>query len=62
MLMQLGVLSSKGLPVAGIDTARKLKGEPIPSNALIPTFTFCRLCLHVVADVAHPQHRSADLG
>jgi len=35
MLLQLGVLSSDGLPIAGIDTARKLKGEPIPSNALI---------------------------
>jgi len=35
MLMQLGVLDPKGLPVAGIDTARKLKGEPVPSNALM---------------------------
>ncbi len=38
MLMQLGVLSSKGLPVAGIDTARKLKGEPVPPNALMRTW------------------------
>jgi carboxymethylenebutenolidase len=38
MLAQLGVLDSDGLPVAGIDTARKLKGEPIPSNALMPTW------------------------
>jgi carboxymethylenebutenolidase len=38
MLAQLGVLDPTGLPVAGIDTARKLKGEPIPSNRLMPTW------------------------
>jgi carboxymethylenebutenolidase len=38
MLVQLGVLDSRGLPVAGIETANKLKGEPIPSNALMPTW------------------------
>lgn len=35
MLAQLGVLDPNGLPIAGIDTARKLKGEPVPSNALM---------------------------
>ncbi len=35
MLAQLGVLDPKGLPVAGIDTARKLKGESVPSNAML---------------------------
>jgi carboxymethylenebutenolidase len=38
MLAQLGVLDPTGLPVAGIDTARKLKGEPIPSNRLMQTW------------------------
>src|SRR5258708_5941810 len=38
MLVQLGVLEPKGLPVSGIETAAKLKGEPIPSNALMPTW------------------------
>ncbi len=38
MLAQLGVLDPTGLPVGGIDTARKLKGEPIPSNRLMPSW------------------------
>jgi hypothetical protein len=35
MLLQLEVISSDGLPIAGIASARKLKGEPIPTNTLI---------------------------
>ena len=35
MLAQLGVLDPQGLPIAGIETAKKLKGEPIPSNKLM---------------------------
>jgi carboxymethylenebutenolidase len=35
MLVQLGILDPRGLPVAGIETARKLKGENILSNQLI---------------------------
>ncbi len=38
LLVQLGVLDPAGLPTAGIDTARKHKGEPIPSNQLMPTW------------------------
>jgi len=35
LLLQLGVLDSKGLPVVGAETAGKLRGEKIPSNGLI---------------------------
>jgi len=38
MLAQLGVLDPTGLPIAGIETAKKLKGEPIPTNTLMPTW------------------------
>jgi carboxymethylenebutenolidase len=38
MLVQLGVLDPSRLPTAGIDTARKHKGEPIASNQLMPTW------------------------
>ena len=38
MLVQLGVLDSSRLPTAGIDTARKHKGEPVASNQLMPTW------------------------
>ncbi|MGC2760034.1 MAG: dienelactone hydrolase family protein [Candidatus Binatus sp.] len=38
MLAQLGVLDPEGLPIAGIESARKAKGEPIPSNAMMPTW------------------------
>ncbi|MGO9454190.1 MAG: dienelactone hydrolase family protein [Candidatus Binataceae bacterium] len=37
-LVQLGVLEPKGLPVAGFESARKLKGEAVPSNELMPTW------------------------
>ena len=38
MLAQLGVLDPKGLPIAGIESARKARGEQVPSNAMMPTW------------------------
>jgi carboxymethylenebutenolidase len=38
MLAQLGVLDPKGLPIAGIESAKKARGEAIPSNAMMPTW------------------------
>ncbi|MGH7924889.1 MAG: dienelactone hydrolase family protein [Candidatus Binatus sp.] len=38
MLAQMGVLEPKGLPIAGIESARKARGEPVPSNAMMPTW------------------------
>jgi carboxymethylenebutenolidase len=35
VLVQIGVLDPKGLPVAGIDTAKKMVNESLPSNALM---------------------------
>lgn len=35
VLVQIGLLDPKGLPVAGIDTARKLLDESLPSNTLM---------------------------
>ncbi|MEW6099440.1 MAG: dienelactone hydrolase family protein [Pseudomonadota bacterium] len=35
VLVQIGVLDPKGLPVAGIETARKLLDESLPSNTLM---------------------------
>ena len=35
VLVQIGKLDPKGLPVAGIETANKLKDEKLPSNALM---------------------------
>jgi carboxymethylenebutenolidase len=35
VLVQVGVLDPAGLPVAGIDTAKKLLDETLPSNALM---------------------------
>ncbi len=35
VLVQIGVLDPKGLPVAGIETARKLLDENLPSNTLM---------------------------
>jgi carboxymethylenebutenolidase len=37
-LVQVGKLDPAGLPVAGLETARKIKGEQIPSNQLMPTW------------------------
>ncbi len=36
VLVQLGLLDPKGLPVAGIETARKVLDESLPSNTLMP--------------------------
>ena len=38
MLAQLGVIDKKGLPVAGIEAAQKVKGEKIPSNQMMPSW------------------------
>ncbi|HEY6395498.1 MAG TPA: dienelactone hydrolase family protein [Candidatus Binataceae bacterium] len=38
LLAQVGLLDTKKLPVAGIETAKKLKGEDIPSNQMMPTW------------------------
>jgi carboxymethylenebutenolidase len=35
VLVQIGLLDSKGLPVAGIETAKKLLDETLPSNTLM---------------------------
>ncbi|GAB5097719.1 dienelactone hydrolase family protein [Caballeronia sp. HLA56] len=35
VLVQLGVLNAEGLPVAGIDTAKKMLDESLPSNELM---------------------------
>jgi carboxymethylenebutenolidase len=35
VLVQIGKLEPKGLPVAGIETARKLKDKTLPSNTLM---------------------------
>lgn len=37
-LVQIGVLKPDGLPVAGIETAKKLLDEHLPSNTLMPTW------------------------
>jgi carboxymethylenebutenolidase len=36
VLVQIGLLDPKGLPVAGVETARKLLDETLPSNTLMP--------------------------
>jgi carboxymethylenebutenolidase len=36
--VQIGKLDPTGLPVAGLETARKIKGEQIPSNQLMPSW------------------------
>lgn len=38
VLVQIGLLEPTGLPVAGIDTARKLLDENLPSNTLMPNW------------------------
>jgi carboxymethylenebutenolidase len=35
VLVQVGLLAPKGLPVAGIESARKLLDETVPSNGLM---------------------------
>lgn len=36
VLVQIGLLDPKGLPVAGVETAKKVMDKTIPSNELIP--------------------------
>jgi len=38
VLVQIGKLDPSGLPVAGIETAKKLVDENLPSNALMHTW------------------------
>ena len=38
MLAEFGVLDANGLPIAGIESARKARGEVVPSNAMMPTW------------------------
>lgn len=38
VLVQVGLLDTRGLPVAGVDTARKLIDEALPSNTLMPNW------------------------
>lgn len=35
VLVQIGLLDAKLLPVAGVEAARKLLGETLPSNTLM---------------------------
>jgi len=37
--VQIGLLDPKGLPVAGVETARKLLDENQPSNTLMAAWT-----------------------
>src|SRR6516162_9922321 len=43
VLVQIGALNPKGLPVAGIETAKKLVDEGLPSNLLMKNCLFRRL-------------------
>ena len=38
VLVQIGVLNPEGLPIAGIQTAKKLVDETLPSNTLMPNW------------------------
>ena len=38
VLVQIGLLDPTGLPVAGIQTTRKMVDETLPSNALMPNW------------------------
>jgi len=39
VLVQIGLLNPEGLPVAGVETARKLLDEQLPSNTLMGRWT-----------------------
>ena len=39
LLVQIGKLDPTGLPIAGVETARKLLDESLPSNTLMPTWS-----------------------
>jgi carboxymethylenebutenolidase len=36
VLVQIGVLDPQGLPISGVDTARKVTDKSLPSNTLMP--------------------------
>lgn len=38
VLVQIGLLNPEGLPVAGVETAKKLLNEDLPSNTLMPSW------------------------
>ena len=38
VLVQVGALNASGLPVAGVETARKVVDKTLPSNALMPAW------------------------
>ena len=38
VLVQIGALDPTGLPVAGIQTAKKMVDETLPTNALMPNW------------------------
>ncbi|VVE40237.1 carboxymethylenebutenolidase [Pandoraea capi] len=40
VLVQIGLLDPTGLPVAGVETARKLQDENLASNSLMPNWSF----------------------
>lgn len=39
VLVQIGLLDPTGLPVASVETARKLLDEDLPSNTLMPSWS-----------------------
>jgi carboxymethylenebutenolidase len=39
VLVQVGLLEPKGLPVAGIETARKVVDKTLPSNEMMPRWS-----------------------
>jgi carboxymethylenebutenolidase len=39
VLVQIGLLNPEGLPVAGVETAKKLLDEDLPSNMLMPSWS-----------------------
>ncbi len=39
VLVQIGLLDPSGLPVLGVESARKLLDPSLPSNTLIPGWT-----------------------
>jgi len=38
VLVQIGLIDPSGLPVAGVETARKAVDPTLPSNALMPNW------------------------
>jgi len=52
VLAQIGLLDPKGLPVAGVETARKLVDETLASNTLMPRWA--KSSALTIADPALP--------